>query len=405
MIWEKPFLSGEDNMSHTIANLEHHHFDLTSPPPGDVHVHFFGTATLSVSTDGIKPLDGDVFEVEDEAVLLTVRNRLATDKAVHLRGEGSLRREDAWRTSVLLSSVSERLHRDQHLPSNKANRGVQACRSGQPQRSRRRRRQLSGHRFAAGARIGVDAVALCMPPGPRHAAALKALSRGKHVLLEKPPGATVCELDDLIAMANTQGVSLFATGIRDLPQVSAPGRALASRAIRSVRVDWKEDVRKWHPGQAWIWEPGGFDSVRGSTPCRSSQKSSRCRSSLTSATLLFPQTAPSRLRPTWRLADGAGGDRVSATFDWRQTGPQTWDITVITDDGGLLLLQLGGSKLTIKGEPVVEQGDVELYRFVSPLRRTRRPAPHERCRFGRPLRHVADAFMCGRHAFTDRFED
>jgi hypothetical protein len=64
VIFEKPFLSGEANMSHTIANLEHHHFkyDLFRRP-GDVHVHMFGTATLSFA-DGIAPQDGDVFEIE-----------------------------------------------------------------------------------------------------------------------------------------------------------------------------------------------------------------------------------------------------------------------------------------------------------------------------------------------------
>ena len=65
VIWEKPFLSGEDNMSHTIANLEYHHFkyDLFRNP-GDVHVHMFGTATLSFA-DGIKTEAGDVFEIEE----------------------------------------------------------------------------------------------------------------------------------------------------------------------------------------------------------------------------------------------------------------------------------------------------------------------------------------------------
>jgi hypothetical protein len=81
IVWEKPFLSGEDNMSHFIANLEHHHFkyDLFRRP-GDVHVHFFGTATLSFS-DGIKPRDGDVFEIEAKPFTLPLRNPVATDKA------------------------------------------------------------------------------------------------------------------------------------------------------------------------------------------------------------------------------------------------------------------------------------------------------------------------------------
>lgn len=75
-VWEKPFLSGEDNMSHSLANLEHHHFkyDLFRQP-GDVHVHFFGTATLSFA-DGIAVQSGDVFEIACDAFGLPLRNPL-----------------------------------------------------------------------------------------------------------------------------------------------------------------------------------------------------------------------------------------------------------------------------------------------------------------------------------------
>jgi len=76
-IWEKPFVSGEANMSHSLANLEHHHFkyDLFCRP-GDVHVHFFGTATLSFS-DEIKTQAGDVFEISAAPFVLPVRNPIA----------------------------------------------------------------------------------------------------------------------------------------------------------------------------------------------------------------------------------------------------------------------------------------------------------------------------------------
>jgi hypothetical protein len=75
--WEKPFLSGEANMSHTVANLEHHHFkhDLFRHP-GDVHVHLFGTATLSFA-DGFRAEPGDVFEIDCAAFGLPLRNPLA----------------------------------------------------------------------------------------------------------------------------------------------------------------------------------------------------------------------------------------------------------------------------------------------------------------------------------------
>ena len=77
VIWEKPFLTGESNMSHAIANLEHHHFKYGNfRRPGDVHVHFFGTATLSFS-DQVRLEPGDVFEIRADAFQLPLRNRLA----------------------------------------------------------------------------------------------------------------------------------------------------------------------------------------------------------------------------------------------------------------------------------------------------------------------------------------
>ena len=80
VIWEKPFLSGEANMSHSIANLEHHHFKYPLfRRPGDIHVHFFGTATLSFS-DGIRTEPGDVFEIEAAPFALPLRNPLAVGR-------------------------------------------------------------------------------------------------------------------------------------------------------------------------------------------------------------------------------------------------------------------------------------------------------------------------------------
>ena len=79
VIWEKPFLSGEDNMSHTIANLEYHHFKYgIFRNPGDVHVHMFGTATLSFA-DGMKTEAGDVFEIEEPQFGAPLRNPIAIE--------------------------------------------------------------------------------------------------------------------------------------------------------------------------------------------------------------------------------------------------------------------------------------------------------------------------------------
>lgn len=85
VLWEKPFLSGEANMSHTLANLEHHHFkyDLFRRP-GDLHVHFFGAATLSF-IDGVRAEPGDVFEIEAEPFRLPARNPLSLAEPAAVR--------------------------------------------------------------------------------------------------------------------------------------------------------------------------------------------------------------------------------------------------------------------------------------------------------------------------------
>ena len=83
-LWEKPFLTGEANMSHWLANLEHHHFKYAAfRRPGDVHVHFFGTATLSFA-DGVTTREGDVFEIAAPPFRLPLRNRLARSAVSHI---------------------------------------------------------------------------------------------------------------------------------------------------------------------------------------------------------------------------------------------------------------------------------------------------------------------------------
>ncbi len=88
VVWEKPFLSGEDNMSHTIANLEYHHFKYRLfRQPGDVHVHMFGTATLSFA-DGVVTEPGDVFEISEPQFGLPLTNAVAWDKPEKVRIKG-----------------------------------------------------------------------------------------------------------------------------------------------------------------------------------------------------------------------------------------------------------------------------------------------------------------------------
>ncbi|WP_271272674.1 AraD1 family protein [Aliamphritea hakodatensis] len=80
VLWRKPFLTGEANMSHSIANLEAHHFKYAQfCRVGDLHVHYMGTATLSFA-DGIRTVSGDRFEIEASTFGRALRNRLSFEK-------------------------------------------------------------------------------------------------------------------------------------------------------------------------------------------------------------------------------------------------------------------------------------------------------------------------------------
>ena len=115
--------------------------------------------------------------------------------------------------------------------------------------------------FAAmlAARPDIGTVSLCLPPQPRYPYAEAALRAGRHVMLEKPPGQTLAEVHALERLAAAQGVTLYATWHSRMAEAVAPAKAwLADKVVRRAHITWREDVRKWHPGQDWVFEPGGM---------------------------------------------------------------------------------------------------------------------------------------------------
>ena len=105
----------------------------------------------------------------------------------------------------------------------------------------------------------VKLVAICTPPAGRFETTRTALRAGRDVLIEKPPAATLGEIAELAAIATAERRVLFTTWhSRFNPAVEEARRRLAGRRLQRLEVDWREDVRRWHPGQAWIWEAGGF---------------------------------------------------------------------------------------------------------------------------------------------------
>jgi D-galactose 1-dehydrogenase len=249
----------------------------------------------------------------------------------------------------------------------------------------------------------VDAILLCQPPQVRYDAAHLALAAGKHVFLEKPPGATLSEVDALVAVAKQQGVTLFASWhSRHSSPVARLKAWCAIRRIRHVTINWKEDVRRWHPGQDWIWESGGFgvfDPGINALSILTEVLPERVR--LIDATLHVPtnRAAPIAAELVMETASGAP---VTAAFDWRQTSAQTWEIIFDADDGEFIFTQ-GGNDAT-NAAPYQESALAEEYRalyrrFVDLVRTGKSDVDLA------PLQLVADAFLRGRICPTDAFID
>ncbi len=249
----------------------------------------------------------------------------------------------------------------------------------------------------------IEAVSLCMPPQYRYAAAHVALTAGKHVFLEKPPGATLSEVADLEALAAANGVSLFTSWhSRYAPAVQPAKAYLAAHAPTKMHVIWKEDVRHWHPNQDWIWQAGGlgvFDPGINALSIVTEILPSLVF--LTGATLEFPENRDAPIAADLHFKNAAGV-AVHAEFDWRQTGKQSWDIVVDTAQGEVKLSD-GGARLWIDGkeQPLEKEAEYpSLYRRFAGLVRTSSSDVDVA-----PLRHVADAFMLGKRKVVDAFHD
>jgi D-galactose 1-dehydrogenase len=256
--------------------------------------------------------------------------------------------------------------------------------------------------FAAflAARPDVTVVSLCMPPVPRFDYAEAALLAGRHVMLEKPPGATLAEVHALEALARERGLSLYATWHSRMAQSVAPAKAwLKDKTVQEAHITWREDVRKWHPGQDWVFEPGGMGVFDPGINALSILTEILPRPvHLTRARLEFPAN-----RQTPIAAQLTFSGHVTADFDWRQEGPQTWDITVSTDRGNLAL-RMGGNLLEIDGKPYGGENSImgeypALYARMAELVRSGMSDVDLA-----PMVHVADALTLGERVTTDAFD-
>ncbi|TBN42714.1 Gfo/Idh/MocA family oxidoreductase [Paracoccus subflavus] len=249
------------------------------------------------------------------------------------------------------------------------------------------------------ARSDIGAVSLCLPPVPRFDAAQAVLRAGRHLMLEKPPGATLAEVHALCNLARAQGVTIYATWhSRMAMAVGAARDWLAGRTVQEGRITWREDVRKWHPGQDWIFEAGGmgvFDPGINALSILTEILPQPVR--LLSADLDYPANRQAPIAARLQFSQN-----IAADFDFRQQGPQTWDMEFRTD-GGRMALRMGGNRLEIDGRPVQGGDDImgeypALYARMAAL-----VAAGESDADLAPMVLVADAFTLGRRNIVADF--
>ncbi|WP_424930307.1 Gfo/Idh/MocA family protein [Amaricoccus tamworthensis] len=248
----------------------------------------------------------------------------------------------------------------------------------------------------------INCVSLCTPPQVRYSDARLALEAGRHVMLEKPPGATLSEVHDLVRIAKERELTLFATWhSRHAAAVAHARNWLRGKKILRLAISWKEDVRQWHPGQEWIWEAGGLGIFDPGINALSVMTEILPQSvHLKQAELFFPSNRQTPIAAQLEFHDPCEAE-ISAELDWREQGPPAWNIEVETTVGTAKLSE-GGAKMEIDGTETAVGHDAEypgLYaRFADLLDSGESDVDLK------PMLHVSDAFTLGKRVTVEPFD-
>jgi D-galactose 1-dehydrogenase len=244
--------------------------------------------------------------------------------------------------------------------------------------------------------IPLDAVAVCTPPSVRYAIARDCLDAGLHLLLEKPPASTLGEIASLQSLAGAKRRTLFTTWHAQHNRAVELAADITRRdGIASLQADWLENVEKWHPGQQWIWRPGGFGVFdAGINALSIATMLSPGPLLVTAADFVLHHDGQQPIAADLALAGPAIAGPVRVRLDWRHKGDERWTVAVTTNTGQRLLLSRGGSLLRIGDAPPAGDAGGEypsIYRRFAELIGTQ--ASHVDAE---PLRITADAMMLAR---------
>jgi len=248
---------------------------------------------------------------------------------------------------------------------------------------------------------GLEAVAITTPPEPRFEIARECVAAGLHCLLEKPPTAGLAEIAALECLAEAQGVSLFTTWhAQHHATVDAAAAVLAGKRIKSMEIHWHEDVHKWHPGQQWIWQPGGFGVFDpGINALSIATRIFPGGLFVQTADLMVPANAQTPIAADIMFSSPEADGPLHASLDWRRSEGEEWTIELETTDGTTVRLGNGGARLILNGDEQKDDGPGEypdIYRKFADLIDERRSLVDVA-----PFRLVADCMLVGRTMAVD----
>jgi predicted dehydrogenase len=248
---------------------------------------------------------------------------------------------------------------------------------------------------------GLEAVAITTPPAPRFEIARECILAGLHCLLEKPPTTGLAEIAALESLAAAQQVTLMTTWhAQHHATVDAAAKALAGKRIRSMEILWHEDVHKWHPGQQWIWEPGGFGVFDpGINALSIATKIFPGGLFVESAELQVPANAQTPIAADIVFSSPEADGPLHASLDWRRTEGEEWTVSIEASDGTAVRLEQGGATLLLNGSPQADDGPGEypdIYRVFVDLIDVRASLVDVA-----PFRLVADCLLIGRTTSVD----
>lgn len=234
----------------------------------------------------------------------------------------------------------------------------------------------------------IRAVSICTPPAGRLALVDAAAKAGLAILIEKPPAGSLGEAQAAVRRAAQAGAPLYtAWHSRAATGVAFAKSWLDGRSIDRVTVNWREDVRVWHPGQEWIWSPGVgvFDPAINAISILSHLLEQPIL--VASGRLDFPSNRTAPIAAELTLTSGQ--IPISMALDFDQRGEQTWRID-FDAAGEQLTLDAGGSSVRVNGVavPVAETPEyVSIYSKFAEVAASGNPDVDLE-----PLRVVTDAF-------------